>query len=161
VAAEGNFMRELAAVLGRERVQLEYLLFKVLALQHLLRSGETRFLRWSAEEISRASERVRETELRRVRRVSELASAAGVAADQMTLSTLAETAPEPWRTIFADHDKGFRQLAIEVDAAFSVTGRLADASGHAVSGLLRKAYRPVSTVPIGRPRQPVATMILP
>jgi hypothetical protein len=154
-------MRELAAVLGRERVQLEFLLFKVLALQNLLRSGETRFLRWSAEEISRASERVRESELRRVRRVSELASAAGVAAGEMTLSTLAETAPEPWRTIFADHDRGFRQLGIEVDEAFTVTGRLADACGHAVSGLLRQAHRPASSISIGRQRQPVGTMILP
>jgi hypothetical protein len=154
-------MRELAAVLGRERVQLEYLLFKVLALQHLLRSGENRFLRWSVEEISRASERVRETELTRARLVSELAFATGVAADQMTLSRLAETAPEPWRTIFADHDRGFRQLGVEVDDAFAATGRLADASGHAVSGLLRKAYRPASSVSIGCQRRPVQTMVLP
>jgi len=154
-------MRELAAVLGRERVQLEFLLFKVLALQHLLRSGETRFLRWSVEEINRASERVRETELRRTHRVGELACAAGVAPELMTLSTLAETAPEPWRTIFADHDKGFRQLGIEVDDAFTGAARLADASGHAVSGLLKQAYRPASSVPIGHQRQPVRTMILP
>jgi hypothetical protein len=154
-------MRELAAVLGRERVQLEFLLFKVLALQHLLRSGETRFLRWSVEEINRASERVRETELRRIRLVGELASAAEVSVEQMTLSTLAETAPEPWRTIFADHDRGFRQLGVEVDDAFATTGRLADATGHAVSGLLKMAYRPASTVPIGHQRQPVRTMILP
>jgi hypothetical protein len=154
-------MRELAAVLGRERVQLEFLLFKVLALQHLLRSGETRFLRWSVEEISRASERVRETELTRIRLVSELAGTIGVTTDQMTLSTLAETAPEPWRTIFADHDGGFRRLGVEVEDAFAATGSLADASGHAVSGLLKKAYRPASTVSIGRPRQPAGTMILP
>ena len=154
-------MRELAAVLGRERVQLEFLLFKVLALQHLLRSGETRFLRWSVEEISRAGDRVRETELRRVHQVNELAWAAGVAADEVTLTTLAETAPEPWRTIFADHDRGFRQLGVEVDEAFAVTGRLADASGHAISGLLRKAYRPASHVPIEGPRRPTGTMVLP
>jgi hypothetical protein len=154
-------MRELAAVLGRERVQLEFLLFKILALQHLLRSGETRFLRWSADEISRASERVRETELARTRRVSELASAAGVAVDQMTLTALAVTAPEPWRTIFADHNAGFRQLGLEICDAFDATGRLADASGHAVSGLLKRAYRPASTVAIARSRRPLATMILP
>ncbi|HEX4018908.1 MAG TPA: hypothetical protein VHX15_19380 [Frankiaceae bacterium] len=154
-------MRELAAVLGRERVQLEFLLFKVLALQNLLRSGETRFLRWSVEEINRASERVRETELRRVQRVGELATAAGVGTDEMTLSTLAGTAPEPWRTIFADHDRGFRQLAVEVEDAFVTTCALADASGHAIAGLLRTAYRPASPVPIGHQRQPVRTMILP
>ena len=139
-------MRELAGLLGRERVQLEFLLFKVLALQDLLRSGETRFLRWSIEEISRASERVRETEVSRARLVSELAGAAGVPACELSLSRLAETAPEPWRTIFADHDAGFRRLGVEVDNAFATTGELADASGHVVGPLLKKAYRPAASV---------------
>ncbi len=154
-------MRELAAVLGHERVQLEFLLFKILALQQLLRSGDTRFLRWSVEEIHRASERVRETELARARCVSKLAGVAGVPVEQMSLSTLAETAPEPWRTIFADHDAGFRQLGVETDDAFVATGKLADATGHAVAGLLRKAYRPASTLAAGGSRQPVGTMVLP
>ena len=154
-------MRELAAVLGRERVQLEFLLFKVLALQNLLRTGETRFLRWSAEEINRAGERLRETELARARRVFELASAAGVSVDEMALCRLAVTAPEPWRTIFADHDTGFRQLGIEVERAFATTGALADASGHAVARLLKQAYRPAAPVAIAGPRQPQETMVLP
>jgi hypothetical protein len=155
-------MRELAAVLGRERVQLEFLLFKVLALQNLLRSGETRFLRWSVEEISRASERLRETECARVQRVREMALAAGVPASEMSLGNLATTAPEPWRTIFADHDAGFRRLSVEVDKAFETTGKLADASGHIVGSLLKKAYRPAAPIAIGGPRQPQQqTMILP
>jgi hypothetical protein len=154
-------MRELAALLGRERVQLEFVLFKVLALQNLLRSGEDRFLRWSIEEISRASERVRDTEAARARCVSDMAAEAGVPVSEMSLSRLAETAPEPWRTIFADHNEGFRQLGIEVDTAFRCAGELADASGHAVGALLRQAYRPAATVAIVPPRQPVRTMVLP
>ncbi len=155
-------MRELAAVLGRERVQLEFLLFKVLALQNLLRSGETRFLRWSAEEISRASERLRETECARLQKVREMAVAAGVPVEEMSLSHLATTAPEPWRTIFADHDAGFRHLGVEVDNAFDTTGRLADASGHVVGSLLKQAYRPAAPVAIVGPRRPQQqTMILP
>jgi hypothetical protein len=154
-------MRELAGLLGRERVQLEFLLFKVLALQDLLRSGETRFLRWSIEEISRASERVRETELSRAQLVSELAGAAGVPISEMSLSRLAETAPEPWRTIFTDHDAGFRRLGVEVDNAFTTTGKLADASGHVVGPLLKQAYRPAAPAAIAGPRQPRQTMVLP
>jgi hypothetical protein len=154
-------MRELAAVLGRERVQLEFLLFKVLALQNLLRSGETRFLRWSVEEISRASERLRETECARALCVREMAGAAGVTVEEMSLANLATTAPEPWRTIFADHNAGFRRLGVEVDNAFDTTGRLADASGHIVGALLKQTYRPAAPVTIGGPRQPQPTMILP
>jgi hypothetical protein len=154
-------MRELAAVLGRERVQLEFLLFKVLALQNLLRSGETRFLRWSVEEIRRASERLRETEIARARCLQETAAAAGTTVEQMSLSRLAETAPEPWRTIFADHDAGFRRLGIEVDRAFATTGTLAEASGHIVGPLLRQTYRPAPAGTISHQREIHQTMVLP
>ncbi len=153
-------MRELAAVLGRERVQLEYLLFKVLALQSLLRSGEIRFLRWSVEEIRRASDRLRETEQARGRCVREMADTAGVSVEDVSLSSLAETAPEPWRTIFADHNAGFRRLSVEVDRAFATTGMLADASGHVVGPLLKQTYRPAAPAGITRPREP-QTMVLP
>jgi hypothetical protein len=79
----------------------------------------------------------------------------------MSLSRLAETAPEPWRTIFADHDAGFRQLGVEVDDAFTTTGTLADASGHMVGPLLKQAYRPAASVAIAGPRKPRQTMVLP
>jgi hypothetical protein len=130
-------MEELAAMLGREHVQLEFLLFKLLQLQHLLRSEDPRFLRWSAEEIKRASQRVCDIERERATRVRTLALAAGIPANQVTLSALAEAVPEPWRTIYRDHCLGYSQLAREVDAALFESRRLADASGHAVADVLQ------------------------
>jgi hypothetical protein len=138
-------MQELANVLGRERVQLEFLLFKTLELQHLLRAGDNRYLRWAAEEMVRASQHVRVTELARTRRVRELAfmvGTAGVAADQVTLADLAERTREPWRTIFADHSVSFRLLAAELDDVIEMTTALAEAHGHAVARILRDLYRP-------------------
>ncbi len=147
-------MEELARVLGRERVQLEYLLFKVLVLQHQLRSGEDRFLRWAMEEVNRAGQRLRATECLRREQVSELSRAAGVVAEpDLTLGLLATTAPEPWRTIFAEHNKGFRRLVAELESAIHLTGVLADAIGHAVAEILRHSYRPAALV-VALPRDP-------
>jgi hypothetical protein len=138
-------MQELANVLGRERVQLEFLLFKTLELQHLLRAGDTRYLRWAAEEIVRASQHVRTTELTRARRITELAFALGtdgIAPHQVELADLAERTREPWRTIFADHSMSFRLLVAELDDVIEMTTALADARGHAVAEVLRDMYRP-------------------
>jgi hypothetical protein len=135
-------MEELAAMLGREHVQLEFLLFKLLQLQHLLRSGDPRFLRWSAEEIKRASQRVADIEGERVQRVMALGLAAGIPASQVTLSALAETAPEPWRTIYRDHCLGYSRLAQEVETVLFESRRLALESGHAVAEILLQVHPP-------------------
>jgi hypothetical protein len=154
-------MEQLALVLGRERVQLEFLLFKLLALQHLLVSGDNRFLRWSAEEINRASQQARTTGALRVQCVNELASAAGIAADQVTLDAVGECAPEPWRTIFADHSVSFRRLVAEVDTAFDATWALADASGHAVADVLERIHLPAHALAGKRSRGVLEPMVLP
>ncbi len=150
-------MQELANVLGRERVQLEFLLFKTLELQHLLRAGDNRYLRWAAEEIARASQQVRTTELTRARCVMELAFAVGTAGTggtggagrgegtaphEVELADLAERTREPWRTIFADHSLSIRLLIAELDDVIEMTTALADARGHAVAEVLRDMYRP-------------------
>lgn len=146
-------MEELLSVLGRERVQLEFLLFKILQLQHLLRSQDQRFLRWATEEIARAGQRVHVTEIDRLDLIRQFARSAGMQADEVTLATLAEHAPEPWSTIFADHSLGFRRLAVEVDAVMTVTCALADATGHVIAETLRQIYRPAAMV-IAMPRDP-------
>jgi hypothetical protein len=129
-------MEELANVLGRERVQLQFLLFKILALQHLLRTGDTRFLRWAGEEVRRAGQRLRETEQARVRLVDQLAETAAMPAGELTLAALSGGADEPWRTIFADHSQGFLRLAGEVDAVILLTRALAEPGGYGVLEVL-------------------------
>lgn len=47
-------MEKLATLLGRERLLLELLTFKLVELRQLLAAGETRFLDWAAEEVDRA-----------------------------------------------------------------------------------------------------------
>src|ERR1700759_245167 len=102
-------MEELAALLNRERMLLELLLFKLVSLRQLLLANEVRFLPWAAEEGDRATAKVREAELRRSLAVEGLSvslhdgagqepASAVTAPSQVTLRTLTESAPEPWRT---------------------------------------------------------------
>jgi hypothetical protein len=144
-------VEELAQLLGREHVQLEFLLFKLLQVQHLLRSGDARFLRWSAEEIKRASRRVHDIEVLRSRRVHALGVQAGIPEAEISLTSLAEASCEPWRSICLDHGLGFARLQSEVDIAIRDAQRLAEASGHAIVDVLVELPR--RAVPDVLPRQ--------
>jgi hypothetical protein len=158
-------MEELAGLLNRERMLLELLLFKLVSLRQLLLSGEVRFLPWAAEEVDRATAKVREAELRRSLAVEDLsvtlrqgaAAAVVTTPSPVTLRTLAESAPEPWRTIFAEHRRAFLELAADLEDAISATRRLAVSGGAAVTATLDRltGATPAATAP--SPRTPAAT----
>ena len=154
-------MEDLAHLLGREHVQLEFLLFKLLQVQHLLRSGDPRFLRWSAEEIKRASQRVHDIEIARGKRVYLLGREAGIPVDRITLTSLAEQVPEPWRTIYLDHGLGFGRLEHEVIVAVREAGDLAAASGHAIVDMLRHLHHPAHSELVPRQVSLDNPMVLP
>lgn len=107
-------MEELACLLGRERLLLERLLFKLVELRALLIAGEARFLPWAAGEVDHATARLREAELHRALMVNKLASAAGMDDSALSLRMLARTTPEPYAAIFAEQRRGFRTLTIEL-----------------------------------------------
>jgi hypothetical protein len=152
-------MQELADLLAREHVQLEFLLFKTIELHQLLRAGETRFLRWAASELSRAAERVRECEERRNELVAHHCAAAGIPA---ALTELTEHAAEPWRTIFSDHSRDLAQLVIEVDSNRQAAREIAIASGHSITAVLDQLYRPMaSSLPGQRRRTRLVPVVLP
>jgi hypothetical protein len=160
-------MEELAGLLNRERMLLELLLFKLVSLRQLLLAGEVRFLPWAAEEVDRATTKVREAELRRSLAVEGLSVSlrddAGrertnplATPSQVTLRTLAESAPEPWRTIFSEHRKAFLQVAADLEDAISATRRLALSGGAAISATLDRLTGAVAgTAPAQR--QPLAS----
>jgi hypothetical protein len=121
-------MDELASLLGRERLLMEKLLFKLVELRQLLSTGEARFLPWAAEEVDRATARLREAELHRAVVVNKIAAAVGVDDCQLSLRALANTTPEPFGSIFADHRRAFLELTAEVSTA------LADCRAFAADG---------------------------
>src|SRR3954462_5245695 len=145
-------MEKLAGLLNRERVLLELLLFKLVSLRQLLVAGQVRFLPWAAEEVDRATTKVREIELRRTLAGEQLDESFGSPADPITLRVLAEQSPEPWRTIFAEHHKALFELASDLEEAAGAARRLAGAGGAAVTAPLAGlpgAPEPTSRPPVG------------
>jgi hypothetical protein len=156
-------MEELAGLLNRERMLLELLLFKLVSLRQLLLASEVRFLPWAAEEVDRATAKVREAGLRRSLAVEDLSVRLGAEAaasiptpSPVRLDTLAESAPEPWRTIFAEHRHAFLELAARLEEAISATQRLARSGDAAVSATLDCLFdaRPASPPRFPRPEHP-------
>jgi hypothetical protein len=131
-------MEDLAGLLSRERLLLELLLFKLVTLRQLLTAGEVRFLPWASEEVDRATAKVREAELSRSVAVDVLAAQQRALdpTTAVTLRSLADASPEPWRTIFAEHRRAFLELARDIEEALAAAKRLASVGGAAVTSTL-------------------------
>ena len=108
-------LREVSAILWRERHLLELLLFKLDEEQLVLAAGRTRWLARATREVEMVLEEIRQTELERAVEVSRVAVDLGLSADA-SLRQLAEAAPEPWRGILAEHREAFLTLTDEVTA---------------------------------------------
>lgn len=129
-------MDELVSLLGRERLLLEMLVFRLVELRGLLVAGEGRFLGWAAEEVERATRAVREIELQRALTVSRLADERRVAEEALSLAVLADEAPEPYRSLLAEQRRELRDLVSEVEDHVCATRRLARAGGGAIAETL-------------------------
>ena len=129
-------MEALVGLLTRERLLVELLVFKLVAMRQLLLAGETRFLPWAAEEVDRATVAVRDAELERAVLVDALAAERGL--QEPTLSELIADAPDLWRGLLEQTQGELRKGALEVQDLLQVTrrlaevgvGTLADAMGH-------------------------------
>ena len=109
---------DLLAVLGRERLVLGNLLFRLLEARGLLATGESRFLHLAARDIEAAAEAVREVELTR--------ALLEPLAEGSTLRELVDAAPPPLDGILDDNRIAIGRLAAEVGAAIEATTELAE-----------------------------------
>lgn len=129
-------MDELATVLRRERWLLNVLLFRLTEMRHLLAANDSRFLGWASAEVEEAVARVREAELIRNTLVSRLAREMEMTEDDLTLASLAQGAPEPYRQIFSDHRVAFLDLVNEVQSVSQTNRRLATRGIQGLSDVL-------------------------
>jgi hypothetical protein len=130
-------MDALAALLTRERLLVELVVFKLTELRQLLLAGETRFLGWAAEEVERASTAVRTAEVERAVLVQSLAETRGLV-DDPTLTAIVADSPEPWRTLLADAHTGLRTSTDEVATLLSTVRRLAQAGSRSLADTLSR-----------------------
>jgi hypothetical protein len=142
----------LAGVLWRERECLEQLLFRLVAQQLLLATGNTRWLHQADQEVHAAADALREIETSRAAQVTVLAQVTGLPLD-VTLAELVADAGEPWTTILADHLTALRGLAGEVKAATSENELLLQAGEHAIHLVMQHTDDNLAAIPAPRELQ--------
>jgi hypothetical protein len=106
-------LRDVSAILWRERHLLELLLFKLDEEQLVLAAGRTRWLPRATREVEMVLEEIRQTELDRAVEVSRLSIELRLPGDA-SLRQLADAAPEPWHGILVEHRQAFLSLTDEV-----------------------------------------------
>lgn len=116
-------LQDVSTTLWQERNLLELLLFKLETEQLLLASGRTRFLARATREVEVVLERIREAELLRSLEVDEVAESL-LLQRGCSLQELADSAPTPWNTMFADHRQAFLELTEEISALASANKEL-------------------------------------
>ena len=129
-------MEHLVALLTRERLLAELVVFKLLELRQLLLAGEARFLPWASEEVERATTSLRATGLERALLVAQVAAERGLPDPEPTVSVLLEGTPEPWRTVMAEAAEGLRALCREAEEHAAANRALASQGAQAVGDLL-------------------------
>lgn len=138
-------MDALVALLTRERLLVELVVFKLVELRQLLLAGETRFLPWASEEVERAVRAVRVLEVERAVVVQSVAATRGLSAEhgaEPSLSDLVADAPEPWRSVLADTQTGLRRGAEEIAELLVATRRLAEAGSRSLAETLQRLEDP-------------------
>lgn len=118
-------MRELAEVVGRERLLLELLLFKLVSLRQALLGGGAQQLSWASQEVELAAARVRAVERERTLVTARYAEGAGRSAREMTLAEVASTAEEPWATLLSEHGAAMAELTARCETTGRDVRRLA------------------------------------
>jgi hypothetical protein len=137
-------LREVSAILWKERHLLEVLLFKLEEEQLLLAAGRTRWLPRATHEIDMVLEELGRTEMERAKAVAGLAGELGLSSEP-SLSRLTEAAPPPWPVMLAEHRQALLTLSRDVtgvasDNAGVLAGRLAAALDRLDAALLRTRH---------------------
>jgi soluble cytochrome b562 len=122
---ERSSLEALADCLWAERHVVEYLLFKLVTAKLVLGAEERRFLTLALDEVDRVMATLRHAEQRREAALAQVARAYGIATSELTLSELATRTPEPMRSVFLDHQEGFRKLADQIDKTAAANRKLA------------------------------------
>lgn len=108
-------LRDLSAVLWKERHLLELLLFKLEEEQLLLAAGRNRWLPRATREVELVLDELRHVELERAMSLDAVAAEMGLAAD-VSLRALAAAAAPPWCGLLAEHRGAFLALTEEITA---------------------------------------------
>ena len=127
---------EVSDILWRERELLDVLVFKLEEEQLLLAAGKVRWLARATREVELVLEQLRLTELTRSVEVDAAAASIGLESS-VSLSKLAETAPQPWGDLFRAHRDAFLTITNEVSALAAANRDFVTSAYHATQETLR------------------------
>ena len=148
-------LREVSAILWRERHLLELLLFKLDEEQLVLAAGRTRWLPRATREVEMVLEEIRQTELERAIEVSRVALELGLPANA-SLRQLAEATSPPWQGMLLEHREGFLSLTDEITALVQTNRELLVRGQKAVREVLASIGDGRVEVPAGYGGRPTA-----
>lgn len=131
-------------MLWRERDALHFLLFKLVSEQLIVASGRTKWLAQANEEIEFALEQLRGTEVLRAAETDALAEQLNLPTPT-TLAQLAESAEEPWATLYIEHRRALLELMGEIEQVTAENRRLLTAGARAVRETLLSVSETVRT----------------
>jgi hypothetical protein len=135
-------LEALADTLWSERHVVELLLYKLTAARLFLAADERRFVPVALDEVERVVDLLRAAEGGRTAALAAAAPELGLAPEEVTLAELATSAPEPLRSVFADHREGFATLTAEIEETAALNRRLASAALASVQQALDRLTGP-------------------
>lgn len=115
-------LAELNGVLWNERDLLEDLLFALRTEQWVIGQGHGRWVGRAGDRVEEVNDCLRLTEVLRAAESAAVAADLGLGSDP-SLTELAESAGEPWRTIFLEQRTGLRAAAGDIADATANTPR--------------------------------------
>lgn len=118
----------LADAIWAQRDTLEQLAFKLVALRLVLGADLRRYVGRCLDEVAAAADRAGRAELARAAALDVVADAWGRPTDALTLTEVAERAPEPWASMLEEHRDHLRALVAEVELTASDNARLCRAT---------------------------------
>lgn len=114
----------LADVIWAQRTALEQLAFRLTALRLVLGADLRRYVGRCLEEVDATADRLEQVETRRAVAHEAVCRSWGRSPGSVQLADLAQHAPEPWATVFADHHDHLRALVSEVERTADENARL-------------------------------------
>ena len=121
-------LRTLMAKLWVERHVLELLAYKLVCAKLVMAADLRRYVATALAGVQQVVEKVQVAELDRAIALAQLGEEWRVPAATLTLSYLAENAPEPARTMLEEHRQAFRRLISEIEETAAENRKLATAA---------------------------------
>lgn len=151
-------MDEFIALLNDQRQLLDDLLYRLVAARGVLAAGEIRFVGRASAEIETVINEIYVAESRRAEAIAQIALRLDISPKQITLRSLAQAAPEPYRSVLEHLHGEFIRLTDEIERAIATNKSLATKGAAELSRMLTALGatpsndRPLTYGPNGRRR---------